>query len=624
MGFGTKKILKDYPDWLMCKTLLPKRDSVVLWNKIFYGAGKFLSFGYRSDDLFYTNDLSGGNLNKISDEYGYGYWRSIAYGRGIFVAASSGGDYYAYSQDGISWVISTSVGGKNSIAYGKGIFVAVGNSRTASYSIDGMTWVETTIPAPPTPGSSNQNFYSVSYGNGCFVALSTTLTTFNGIKYACGAISTNGINWTSYLINTGGESWVSQSIAFGNGVFVAVPCSISTTLNSRKVFYSFDGINWGKSFLNLPNVAIYNITYGSGKFCAINATSKNLCYHSSDGGIWFQSILKRDQIAEGIGYGDGKFVVIGGTRISYTKSNSLPANFTSEIFSPYNQGEVLTGNWNCHAFGRGTHVFISSSLGKVLCSTTTLPYSWELATIQSKSWNDAKYGGGIFIAVSSDQNGISYSNDGKTWSNVTNAAVSRLSITYGAGRFVCVGNSTQASYSSNGSSWTNVTLPSSGWKNVKYGLGKFVAIKNGANFIYSSNGITWNSTTVPSGNWGKLQYGGGIFVAFSETQSSQFIYSTDGISWSLGNIPINATIISFKYGGGIFIAIPSNNKAIYSYDGINWIDGINYNYSSGDSDIRTIGYGHGFFIAPIYGTNRIISAYPEIFRQTNVSASTNL
>lgn len=619
MGFATKKILKDYPDWLMGNTLLPIRDVVVSWRNIVFGGGEFLSLGYRSDDLFYTSDLRGGNLSKIPDPYGYGLWNSIAYGKGMFVATSSAGDNYAYSQDGVSWSISTSVGGKNSIAYGKGIFVAVGNGRSASYSTDGITWVETTIPAPPAPGSSSQNFYSISYGNGFFVALSTTLTTNSGIKYACGAISTNGINWTSYLINTGGESWVSQSIAFGNGAFIAVP-TVATNITSRKVFISADGTNWVASSLNLPFSRKYVAVYGAGLFCVIDATAKNLCYFSSDGNSWFQSILKRDQSAEGIGYGNGKFVVIGGNRLSFSRQNRLPANFASGIFTPDISGQTLSGNWNCHAFGKGLQVFVSSTLGKVLYSSQN---SWSQSTIQTKAWNDIHYGGGRFVAISSDSNGISYSDDAITWTNVTNAALSRLSIAYGGGRFVIVGNTTTASYSSNGATWTNVTLPSSGWKSVAYGLGKFVAIKNGTSFLYSSNGgVTWTTATVPTGNWGKLQYGAGVFVAFSETQSSQFIYSTNGINWSTGDIPINATILAFKYGGGIFMAIPSNANAIYSYDGLKWLSGVQYNFST-DADIRTLGYGRGVFIAPVFGTNRIISASPEIFRQTNVSVSQN-
>jgi hypothetical protein len=617
MSFATKKILKDSTDWLMSKTLLPRSYPSILWDFISSGGGKFVSSAFRTNDSLYSEKLNNLNFSKILDENGY--WKSIAYGRGIFAAVSGVAGEYAHSNDGITWNTTTSGLHKNSVAYGKGIFVAVGALSTASYSNDGINWTEVLIPNATFQGItfSSITFTSIAYGNGTFVAVSPVTTLYNGVRYSVVAVSTNGTSWNSYVINTGQEKWVSQSIAYGNGLFVAAPTlAAGTTGFSRRTFLSFDGITWGRSMLNLPlPEAAYKITYGAGYFCIVNITSKRDFYFG-DGNLWYRSIMKRDQEAFGVGYGYGKFAIIGGNRVSYTSSNRLPALFSSANLP-------ISSNWNCHAYGKGIHIFISSSLGNAVYATSRYGYSWEQATIQTRAWNDVKYGGGIFVAVSSDVNGISYSSDGITWTPVTRTASSRLSITYGRGNFVCVGNSTQLLYSSNGSSWTAVTLSSSGWNGVAYGLGKFVAVKNGTNFIYSSNMSSWTTITVPSGNWGKIKYGNGVFVALSETESNQFIYSKDGINWSLGNLTGNLTILAFTYGGGIFLAIPSNNDAIFSYDGINWSRGIKYNYLSGDSNIKTLGYGHGSFFAPVFGTNRILSVYQQIFRQTNVSNSNN-
>lgn len=604
MGFATKKITKDTSDWIMSKTLLPVRVSTVFWNGISSGAGKFVSVAYNTQNGLYATDLQNINITELPGG-AYANWRSVAYGKGIFAAVTGPLNEYIYSTNGQTWATADSGSSKNSITYGKGLFVSVGNNSSASYSSDGINWTEISIPVPSGP-TTQINYSSVSYGNGIFVAIANNSYNNNCIS----AVSTNGTTWSSYLFSTG-ESFTGGSIAFGNGYFVIVPSN-----TSRKIFYSSNGINWGQSWTQLPITGSWRISYGSGKFCITNRSGfpanypNNAFYYGSDPSIFFRSILPRSQPSYDVSYGYGKFIVVGLDRVSYTSSNKLPESFTSNTLSS-------SGNWTCQAYGRGAHVIISSSLGRTMYSSSTNTTSFSLGTIQTKAWNDVTYGGGRFVAVSSDSNGISYSDDGVTWTNVTNAAVSRLSIAYGDGRFVCVGNSTTSSYSSNGSSWTNVTLASSGWKSVKYGLGKFVAIKNGTSFIYSSNGTTWNNATAPSGNWSKLQYGSGVFVAFSETQSSQFIYSTDGINWTAGSIPINATIISLKYGGGIFIAIPSNNVALFSYNGINWTAGVTYNYASGDSDIRTTGYGHGYFIAPVYGTNRFISVYPQIFREVN-------
>jgi hypothetical protein len=606
MGFGTKKILKDSSDWVMSKTLLPISSTATRWNFISSGAGKFVSGANRSYDSIYSESPREFNLSTIPLVF---YVTSITYGKGVFVAVGNQGEY-AYSNDGQTWnAYEFGLGvGASSVTYGKGRFVAVGGLG-AAYSNDGINWTQASIPAPPAPANpSLQNYNNVAYGNGIFVAISSYRTTSGGINYTVSAVSQDGINWQSYTINIGAQAWVSNSIAFGNGKFIAVPFN-TTTSTSRRILESANGISWGFSALSLPFSGYYRITYGSGNFCTINITSGTSCYFSTDGGIYFNSVKKRDHLAYGIGYGYGKFVIIGENRVSYTRSNKLQSSFESNSILP------SSSNWNCHAYGRGIHVLISSSLGRTAYNNG----SWNAGTIQQKVWNDVKYGGGIFVAVSSDSNGISYSSNGTSWTSVTNSATSRLSVTYGGGSFACIGSTNQLIHSANGSSWTSVTLPSTSWKNIKYGLGRFVVIKNGTSFIYSSNLTNWTTITVPNGNWGKLQYGNGTFVAFSETQSNQFIYSKDGINWITGNLPRNFTILTFSYGGGIFIAIPSNDRAIFSYDGINWIDGINYNYSSGDSDIRTIGYGHGYFYAPVYGTNRLLSLYPEIFRQSNVS-----
>ena len=52
-----------------------------------------------------------------------------------------------------------------SVSYGNGRFVAVTNgTATAAYSTDGITWTAATMP-------SSANWVSVTYGNGRFVAV---------------------------------------------------------------------------------------------------------------------------------------------------------------------------------------------------------------------------------------------------------------------------------------------------------------------------------------------------------------------------------------------------------------------------------------------------------------------
>jgi hypothetical protein len=605
MGFATKRILKDSPDWVMSPTLLPINDPLATWNYWNYissGAGKFVSAAYKSDDSLYAEDLRIINFSNTTGALG---WKSIAYGQGKFVAVNDNGQS-AYSSNGQTWTSIASDNLKRSVTYGKGIFVAVGSGSTASYSSNGTTWTQVTIPEAPYPGEGTMVYDSVAYGNGIFVAIASWSGVRLGKYYFVSAVSQNGTTWQSYTHMIDTRDWYPSYIAFGDGKFVVVPNTVNTSRTSTSIAHSSNGTSWTFPIgAVLPVDGRYEISYGAGYFCAIN-TTENLCYYSEDGIYFLKSVIKEDQSALGIGYGYGKFAIIGGDRISYTKSNRLPSKFSSTNIS-------LATNWNCHAYGRGTHILLSSSTGAVAYKKG-YNAAWADGVIQSKAWNDVKYGGGIFVAVSSQANGISYSSNGTSWTNVTNEAESRLSITYGGGKFACVGESNNLMYSSNGSSWTSVGVPYDLLKNIKYGLGRFVIIRNGRYFLHSTNLTTWTESTVPLGNWGKLQYGNGVFVALSETQSNQFIYSKNGTTWVTGYLPKDLTILSFSYGGGIFVAIPSNDKAIISYDGINWEYGINYNYSSGDSNIKTIGYGHGYFYAPVYGTNRVLSLQQRIFR----------
>ena len=178
-----------------------------------------------------------------------GYWSSVCYGNGKFVAIGSGA--VAYSTDGITWTeVTASSLRSGSVCYGNGKFVAVmGVSAKGAYSADGITWTAMTMPR-------SASWQSVCYGAGKFVAVSDN----NASAY-----STDGINWTSkYLWDS--QNW--YSVCYGNGKFVAV------ANNSDKIAYSTDGTSWRRK--TLPNSTYWrSVCYGDGKFVAISYNSSS-------------------------------------------------------------------------------------------------------------------------------------------------------------------------------------------------------------------------------------------------------------------------------------------------------------------------------------------------------------
>ena len=190
-------------------------------------------------------------------------FKALAYGGGTFVAVGglvTSAGTISKSTDGVAWVASTissgniSVGYWASIAYGNGFFVAIQNGGTSTVisSNGGATFiVGGALPSVTTAWTN------ITYGNGRFVAVSSNGT------YVAYSLN-NGTNWT-LAGNVGGVSgsiyaglpntqrW--GSVAYGEGQFVAVanmptPTITATAAGSNLVTLSSSaGLNVGNSIV---------------------------------------------------------------------------------------------------------------------------------------------------------------------------------------------------------------------------------------------------------------------------------------------------------------------------------------------------------------------------------------
>ena len=163
-------------------------------------------------------------------------WTSVCYGNGKFVAVDNT-NYFAYSNDGITWsesTISDTSRQWTSVCYGNGKFVAVGsgddnqhvggstsNTKNFAYSTDGIKWTEGAL-------GYDVEWSSVCYGNGKFVAVSSAFNYF--------AYSTDGIKWTKGTISSTSRYW--NSVCYGNNKYVAVG-SHTEVSNGTNVSYSY-------------------------------------------------------------------------------------------------------------------------------------------------------------------------------------------------------------------------------------------------------------------------------------------------------------------------------------------------------------------------------------------------
>ena len=119
--------------------------------------------------------------------------------------------------------------------------------------------------------------------------------------------------------------------------------------------------------------------------------------------------------------------------------------------------------------------------------------------------------------VGSNNNGLYYSTDGKTWtqSNITSGRFD--AIVYANDLWVVGSNSGYGLYySTDGKTWTQSNVTSGHLKNIVYANGLWVAgcgIDKG--LYYSTDGKTWTHSNITSGNFKNIVYANGLWVVGS-------------------------------------------------------------------------------------------------------------
>jgi hypothetical protein len=240
--------------------------------------------------------------------------------------AVGGGGHMARSNDGKSWTAVANPGITENIvdiAYGKvggGVFVAGGDKGTMSYSTDGgITWTANNQTETFTAGGSMANIKALIFAEGKFLAVG---------QFAKATYSSDGINWIdiSDTIKTDiiqhYNNWPSRSghlglsvATYGAGVYVIGGqgvLGISTDLeNWERIDMEPFGFTRGHSF-----GWINSLIYADGLFVLGGGDGKAAC--SVDGRTWVpldtNRIFHNFHFINGLAYdGNGGFVAVGAT-----------------------------------------------------------------------------------------------------------------------------------------------------------------------------------------------------------------------------------------------------------------------------------------------------------------------
>lgn len=262
----------------------------------------------------------------------------------------------------------------------------------------------------------------------------------------------------------------SGSLAFGNGVFVAVG-------NAGLIFTSPDGITWTSR--TSPLGSGLDVAFGDGLFVMVGETGQMAT--STDGVTWTSrtSGFGTTKIY-GVGYGSGLWVAVGELGTMTTSTNGT-TGWTSRVSG--------FGATTIYGVGYGNGMWVAVGDSGTLTSSANGTTGWTLrtSTFGVSHIYAIEFGNGLFIAVG-EIGKIASSADAILWQARNSGIIGDIvECAYANGQFIAAGFSAEVSLSQTGLVWAKRTS----------GLGALVisglAFGNNVLVAIASAGSSWTS-----------------------------------------------------------------------------------------------------------------------------------
>jgi photosystem II stability/assembly factor-like uncharacterized protein len=543
--------------------------------------------------------------------------RSVAFGEGVFVAASpvgieagGTGGRLSYSRDaGRTWEDGINVPGGNftEVTYVNGHFLAVGIGDIVAISQDGISWDAAILPAPAL-------LLAITFGNGLYV-----LTGGNGYI----ATSSDARNWT--VRNEGVGQPAFGRAAYGNGRFVAM--SVGYGADSVPVATSTNGTHWSFANISLPTVepgcipefgrpcrqfdritglasadnqflilALYGLTAG---------TTATKILTSPDGTNWTvntQSSPGTGHFTAFDGAGNNLYVVNGRNFHVSIPHVATNLNEWSAIPLPYSPPELLgTGpSFQSVAYGDGFYVMVGGYRGWARIARSSNLTAWEridspqplgFANLQSIAARGETI---VAVTTSASEPLMVSTNGGRTFANVAPPGdIGALKEAHAAqDKFVVVGARGTIIRSSDGLNWTKrLSNTSSDLNEITFADGLWVAVGQGGAIVTSPD-ASFFTLSAPNTevNLRGITYGNGLYVVVGD--SGAILRSTDGLLWTIFGTEEARNLNSVTFDNGTFVAVGASGIVHYSENGTDWsLAGITA------SDISEVASADGHFVA---------------------------
>jgi uncharacterized repeat protein (TIGR03803 family) len=425
-------------------------------------------------------------------------------------------------------------------------------------------------------GSTRTYSYIVNKANGSTYIDGTATVSLTSVLDALGK-PTNSPTNTTFTINTTSSVDVALTYSANpahvgtntitatySGAITGTPTiSIdqpgSTDISNASMVAPENGVTWTGRSASEAN-AWKSVAYGNGIFVAVSDSGINRVMTSTHGITWTPRILTGvSSGCNSVTYGNGLFVILCG----YANVPNILTSSDGITWTPRTSAKEAS-DWRSVIYGNNTFVAVSAS-DAVMTSPDGV--TWTLRRdLGVNGWRSVTYGNGLFVAVSwNGDSRFMTSPDGINWSlKSSNNGGALASITYGNGLFVAVNQycsiTTCITTSPDGTNWTYRTTPEANtFESITYGNGTFVAVSSsGTNrVITSTDGITWTARSASEANaWTSVTYGNGVFVAVSSSGTNRVMTSFGGGGYSYnytvhptnGTTYINGTAKVSLYG----------------------------------------------------------------------------